>query len=351
MGLILLVDMDSFFAACEQLRYPELKDKPFVVGTAEESRKDRAVVQTASYAARKFGVKSAMSFANALKLKPDLIYLPSDDKFYEETSEKIVRLLSTYRLRMEIMSIDEMAIDTTLEDYDEAFRLAETIKSRIAREIGLPCTIGVSTSVVYAKMVCDAFKPDKVGMVRKDELKKFLSDKDVIEILGVGEKTKERLNKMKINKIADLAKANPTVLVEAFGKFGADLSRIAKGEDESGVVEGGPAISIGRETTLDTESDDIEVIAEVMEKLAKEAMGELTKRKLWYRNVAAKVRYTDFSLRTKAKRLANYTDSYDTALGTSIELVKELLAAGKARKVGIRLSEFSKQAGQSKLSS
>ena len=349
MGLILLIDMDSFFASCEQLRHPELKDKPFVVGTSEESKKEKAVVQTASYAARKFGVHSAMPFSMALKLKPDLIYLPSDDKFYEETSARIVKLLGTYRLRMEVMSIDEMALDSTLEDYDEAFRLAETIKSRINREIGLPCTIGVSTSKIYAKMVCDAFKPDRVGMVKKDELRKFLADKDVIEIIGVGGKTKERLNKMKITKISELAKANPTLLVEAFGKFGADLSRIARGEDESGVEEGGPQISIGRETTLESDSDDMEAIAPVMEKLTKEAIADLAQRNIWYRSVSGKVRYSDFSIRTKTKRLANATDSYDTALSTSIELVRELLANGKARKVGIRLSEFSKQAGQAKL--
>lgn len=349
MGLILLVDMDSFFASCEQLRHPELKDKPFVVGTSEESRKEKAVVQTASYAARKFGIHSAMPFSMALKLNKEVIYLPSDDKFYEETSSRIVKLLSTYKLRMEVMSVDEIALDSTLEDYDEAFRLAETIRSRINRDIGLPCTIGVSTSVVYAKMVCDAFKPDKVGMVKKEELKKFLSDKDVIEIIGVGEKTKERLNKMKIKKISELAKVNPTILIEAFGKFGAELSKIARGEDDSGVVEGGPQVSIGRETTLERDSDDIEIIAPVMEKLTKEAIDDLANRKLWYRSVSGKVRYSDFSIRTKTKRLANATDSYDTALNTSIELVKELLVNGKARKVGVRLSEFSQQSGQSKL--
>ena len=129
MGLILLVDMDSFFAACEQHRHPELKEKAFVVGTSEESRKERAVVQTASYAARKFGIHSAMPFASALKLKPDLIYLPSDDKFYEETSSRIVKLLGTYRLRMEVMSIDEMALDSASDDYDEVFRMAEGIRT------------------------------------------------------------------------------------------------------------------------------------------------------------------------------------------------------------------------------
>lgn len=350
MGLILLVDMDSFFASCEQLKRPDLKDRAFVVGTSEESKKGRAVVQTASYEARKFGIHSAMAFAAAVKLKPDIIYLPSDDKFYGETSEKIVKLLRSFSLKMEVMSIDEMALDSGTEDYDVAFKLAEGIKDGINREMGLPCTLGVSTSVVYAKMVCDAFKPNRVGMVRKEELKKFLAGRDVIEILGVGGKTRERLNKMGITKISELAAARPTLLVEAFGGFGAQLGRIANGEDDTGVVEGGPAISIGRETTMEKESDDLKEVSKVMEGLTKEAMEELAKRQLWYRNVAAKVRYTDFTIRTKAKRLGNYTDSYEMALKTSLTLMKELLAKGKARKVGIRLSELKEKAGQAKLS-
>ncbi|MDE1865025.1 MAG: DNA polymerase IV [Candidatus Micrarchaeota archaeon] len=348
-GLILLVDMDSFFASCEQLKRPELKDKAFVVGTGVESRKEKSVVQTASYAARKFGIHSAMPFSMALKLKPDIIYLPSDDKFYEQTSEKIVGLLKSYRMKMEVMSIDEMALDSGTEDYPSARMIAEAIKSRISNEIGLQCTIGISTSVVYAKMVCDAFKPNRIGIVKRAELKAFLADKDVIEILGVGGKTKEKLNKMGITKVSELAKVPATRLVDSFGRFGAELSRIAKGEDETGVVEGAPAISIGRETTLDKETDDINEVAGVMARLAKEAIEELGKRKLWYRNVASKARYTDFTLRTKARRLSNYTDSYETALNTSTELLRDLLSNGKVRKVGIRLSEFSRQSGQAKL--
>ena len=292
------------------------------------------MVQTASYAARKFGIHSAMPFSMALKLKPDVIYLPSDDKFYEETSEKIVALLKSWGLKMEVMSIDEMALDLGTDDYDKAFKLAELMKARINGQIGLPCTIGISTSVVYAKMVCDAFKPDRIGMIKHEELKGFLADKDVIEILGVGGKTKERLNKMGITKISELAKVPATRLIDSFGRFGAQLSKIANGNDDSGVVEGAPAISIGREITLDKETDDIEDVSEVMANLTKEAIAELGKRKLWYRNVSSKARYTDFSLRTKARKLPNYTDSYDTALNTSMELLKELMAKGKVRKVG-----------------
>lgn len=346
MGLILLLDMDYFFAACEELRNPELKTKAFVVGTAEASKKERGVVQTSNYVARSFKIKSAMPVSTALKLKPDLMYLPSDEKFYSEMSEKVIKLLQSYNFKMEVMSIDEMAIDTNNMDYDSAMRLAENMKAKINGEIGLPCTIGISTTKIYAKMVCDAFKPNRIGLVKKEELTAFLSDKDVDAISGVGGKTKEKLNGMKIFKILDLLKCSPMALVENFGRFGPELLAIAKGEDDSGVQESTDAISIGREITMEQETDDIKSIQKVMEPLTREAIDELNKKKMWYRSVSAKVRYPDFSFRTKTKRLANNTDSYDIALSTAMGLLNALLEGRKARKVGVRLSELSAKGGQ-----
>jgi nucleotidyltransferase/DNA polymerase involved in DNA repair len=338
--------MDYFFAACEELRHPELKQKAFVVGTASTEKKERGVVQTSNYLARSFKIKSAMPVAMAMKLKPDLVYLPSDEKFYEEESSKIVKLLESYHLEMEVMSIDEMALDTGDADYKKAMALAEGIKSRISSEVGLPCTIGISTSKIYAKMVCDAFKPNKIGMVRKEELLGFLADKDVDSISGVGGKTKERMNRIGIYKIPDIAKCPPLVLRENFGRFGPELYKIARGEDESGVEEGAPAISIGRETTMERDTGDMKKISKLVEELAKETIEELKNRNMWYRAVSGKVRYSDFSFRTKTRRLPNYTDSYDAAFGTCVALIEDLLDGKTARKVGIRLSELEPKKGQ-----
>jgi DNA polymerase-4 len=287
-----------------------------------------------------------MSMSAALKLKPDLIVVPSDYKYYGETSERIVKLLGSCGLKMEVMSIDEMALDTGDLDYEKAMKIAEEIKSDINNKIGLPCTIGISTSKIYAKMVCDAFKPNRIGMVKSDELAAFLADKDVDAISGVGGKTKERMNKLGIFKISDIASRTPLMLRENFGRFGAELQRIARGEDDSGVEESGPAISIGRETTMERDTDDIKKISALISELAKETIEELNNRKMWYRAVSGKVRYSDFSYKTKTRRLPNYTDSYDVAFGMCMEMIKELVEGRKARKVGIRLSELEPKKGQ-----
>lgn len=348
MGLILLVDMDYFFAACEESRHPDLKEKPFVVGTAPAESKERGVVQTCNYVARKFGIRSAMPTAQALKLNPGLTYLHSDEPFYEQMSEKVVGIIRSYGLMMETLSIDEVAIDSVNDDYGDAMSLAESIKERINRELGLPCTIGISTSKVYAKMVCDAYKPDRIGMVRKDDLAGFMRDKEVGAILGVGPKTRLRLKEMNVKSIGDLAGVGATVLIERFGKFGGELHLISIGEDRSGIVKETDAISIGRERTID-ETSDMEVIGRKIMDLAHETFEELSKKQMRFGAVGAKVRYSDFSIRTKTRKLSKPSDSLDVAYNMCISLVGQMVSGRKVRKVGIRLTDLERNSGQMKI--
>ena len=186
MGLFLLIDMDYFFAACEELRHHEYKDKALVVGTSSSENKEKGVVQTCNYIARQYGIHSAMSISDALKLNPNLTYLASDEAYYEQISHKLEHLIRSRNLRMEVMSIDEIAIETNNDNYAEALALAESIKEEINSNLGLPCTIGVSSAIVYAKMVCDAYKPNKIGVVRREDLVNFIKDKEVKAIIGVG---------------------------------------------------------------------------------------------------------------------------------------------------------------------
>jgi DNA polymerase-4 len=242
-----------------------------------------------------------------------------------------------------------MAVEIPGEDYDKAMEFGRSVKAEIKAKIGLPCTIGISTSVTYAKMVCDSVKPDGIGIVKKEELEEFLANKDVGSILGVGGKTKEKLNAMGVYKISDLAKRRPLALMENFGKFGAELARVAAGEDIGGIVDNTGVISIGRERTIDNETNDLNVVSKVIEGLAKETFADLNAKNLWFRTVGAKVRYTDFSFRTKVRKLPNYTDSYDLAVATCMELMKDLIHERKVRKVGIRLTDLQSKKGQKKI--
>ncbi len=174
--------MDSFYASCELLRRPELNGKIFVVGTGDEEHKLRGVVETASYAAKRAGIRSAMPVATALKIKPDLVYVPADHEYYEQISQKVMTLLKSYKYPTEVLSIDEAALDLGEIDYQKAEKLGKDLKERVSKELGLPCTVGISSGKIFAKMVCDAAKPDGLKVVTEKDIVKFLEGKDVDKI-------------------------------------------------------------------------------------------------------------------------------------------------------------------------
>ncbi|MGA2800483.1 MAG: DNA polymerase IV [Candidatus Micrarchaeaceae archaeon] len=349
MGLVLFIDMDYFFAACEELRHPELKSKAFVVGTSTIAKKEKGVVQTCNYAARKFGIHSAMPTAQALRLKPDLVYLESDDEYYSMVSEKVMALLKGYGFPTEVVSIDEAALDLGETSYESAEELAKRIKGKIKKEIGLPCTIGVSTGKNYAKMVCDDSKPNGIGILKGEEVVPYLKDKKVEKMLGVGRKTAERLASMGIEKIGEIANADPNLLVERLGSFGKELYLLSKGIDNSKVVGSASVLSVGRERTLEKESRSAQDIERMLMELSKEVVKELGKQGLWFKGVSVKARYSDFTERIKNRKLNNHTDSLDTLYGTAAQLMKELVGEKYVRKVGVRTYLLEKRAGQRKI--
>jgi nucleotidyltransferase/DNA polymerase involved in DNA repair len=345
-GLVLFVDMDYFYAACEEVRHPDLKDKPFVVGTATIAKKERGVVQTCNYAARKFGIHSAMATMQAFKLKHDLIYLESDEKYYEETSDKVMKLLKSYGFKTEAISIDEAALDLGEKDYTDAETIAKEMKERIRKELGLPCTIGVSVSKTYAKMACDSAKPNGLKILKEEELMAFLSEKKTDALLGVGKKTSQKLEAMGIKTVPQLAKADPNVLVENFGAFGKELFLAANGKDRSRVEENYNILSIGRERTLEKETKNIEDIDKMIRMLSEEVMAEISKNGLWFKGISVKARYADLTEKIKNRKLNNYTDSFDTLYTISLQLIKELIKEKNVRKVGVRTYLLEQKKGQ-----
>lgn len=338
--------MDYFFAACEELRHPQFKSRPLVVGTASIAKKEKGVVQTCNYEARKFGIHSAMPTMQALNLKPDLVYLESDDRYYEEVSAKVMKLLKGYGFHTEVISIDEAALDIGEMDYIDAEKLAKEIKNSINNKIGLPCTIGVSVGKIYAKMICDMSKPNGIGILKGSDLKDFLKERDIKDILGVGKKTADRLKALKINTIGQLGKADPNVLVENFGEFGKELFLLANGMDNSKIEENYTALSIGRERTFERDTKDIAEIEKMLALLSKEVIEELNRSGMWFRGISVKARYLDFSEKIKNRRLSNYSDSYDTLYNISLPMIKELLKVRSVRKIGVRTFDLEPKKGQ-----
>lgn len=335
---VIFVDMDYFFVACEELRNPALKGKPVAVGTAPVNKKERGVIESGNYAARALGVHAAMSIIDALKLAPDLVYLQDDDAYYEHISEKVMQLLRSYGFKTEVSSIDEAALDLNGMDYTEALEVGKGIKNRINDELGLPCTVGISTGKVFAKMACDAAKPNGLLLLEQKQLKQFLSDKSVTKLPGVGHKTEERLNKKNISTIAELAKADPMVIIDLLGSMGKELYGLANGIDNSKVVESYEQLSIGRERTIRANTTDVAKIDAELGEIAKSVAKLASEKNLWFKTITLKVRYYDFTDRLKSTTLSHYTGSEEELHSAALTMLKSVIKDKPVRKIGIRIS-------------
>ena len=348
MPLFMLLDMDYFFAACEEARRPELKGKPFVVGTSPEKDKLHGVVQTSNYVARQFGIKSGMAVSKAVALCPDLKYSESHEDYYEEMSKRVMDIVRKYGFPMEIMSIDECALRLGEMGMEAAMRLSTEIKEKIRNETLLTCTIGISSSKIYAKMVCDSAKPDGLQGVEGSGVVSFIRSKEVSKIPGIGPKAEEELRRIGISKIEDAIGKSPMLLMDRLGSLGTFLYRVANGLDESDVEENYQMLSIGRETTL-AYPPTKESIMEAMERLTDQTISEVLKKKMMFRGVSVKVRYTDFTEKIRSTSIKNYTDSKELLAKKALTLIEGLLDAKPVRKIGVRVYMLSEASGQSTL--
>lgn len=349
MGLVIYIDMDYFFAACEELRHPELKGMPLIVGTSPEQAKLRGVVQTCNYEARKFGIRSGMPTAEAFKLNPQVNYLPSDEKYYESMSTKVLEAVSSYGMRLEQMSIDEFALDSGMYAYDLAKRKAEEIKVRINTDIGLPCTIGVSIGKTFAKMACDQAKPNGLMVIEEKDIGQFLEDKDVGKLIGVGSKTKARLNSLGIRTIGDLKRSNASRLVAEFGAMGAYMYALANGRETEKIKDPADALSIGRERTMEHNTEDKRELLSEASKLAKIVVAELNQKGFMFKTVSVKAKYQDFTERIRSRTLRHYSNSIEAVNESARQLMDDVIVGKPIRKIGVRLSTFTKSKGQKKL--
>ncbi|MDE1857412.1 MAG: DNA polymerase IV [Candidatus Micrarchaeota archaeon] len=341
--------MDYFFAACEEARHPEFKGKPLIVGTKGSKDKLRGVVQTCNYEARAFGIHSAMPTAMAFKLKPDSGYAEADNDYYEQVSDRIMKAVKGFGFKTEVMSVDEAAVEVEVETYGAGESLARQIKNALAQEFSLPCTIGVSTGKSFAKMACDAAKPNGLKVLREEEIIPFIQKLPVGRLSGVGSKTEERLNAMGIKTVGELARTDPNVLIERFGSAGRWIHAIANGREMDKVVDNYDVLSIGRERTLEKESAKIEDIQTMVRKLVDEVMAQLNSQRLLFKTVTGKARYADFTEKLRSRSLTHYSDSADELYAVSLSLIKELVSEKPLRKVGVRVSGFMNVKGQKKL--
>jgi DNA polymerase IV len=343
--LIFHVDMDAFFVSVEELFNPALKGKPVVVGG---QRDERGVVSAASYAARKFGVHSAMPLRTAAKLCPQAIFVDGHPDLYQEYSQKARAVLRDFSPAVEMASIDEAYIDMSGTErlFGSPLHSAHKLHQQMKERTGLNCSVGIGSSRLMAKISSDQAKPNGILYVLPGQEQGFLAPLDVGKIPGVGKVTKARLNEIGITRIGDLLKIEGKILEENFGKWGPSLAGKARGEDagawfEGEVGEDWQAKSISHEHTFNHDTADVTRLESTLVHLCEKVCRRLREQDFSARTLQLKLRYSDFSTITRAQSLATPTQADNEVFTTIRKLFHDNWAKGRAiRLLGVHASHF-----------
>ena len=316
---IIHIDMDAFYASVEQMDNPDLKGKPLAVGGSEI----RGVVSAASYEARKFGVRSAMSGAQAKRNCPDLIFVPPRFDRYREISKKIQKIFYDYTDLVEPLSLDEAYLDVTQnkKGNPSATLIAQEIRKRIFEEVGLTASAGISANKFVAKIASDYNKPNGQKTINPEEIENFLETLDIKKFYGIGKVTTEKMYQHGIFTGKDLKRKTVEYLEEHFGKSGAQYYNIVRGIHKSEVKPNRTTKSVAAEHTFDTNLTSEIFMDERLERIATELERRLQKHKISGKTITLKIKYSDFTQQTRSKTLPYFVSDK----GIIFETVKELL--------------------------
>ena len=350
-------DIDAFFANAEVLRRPELRGRPVVVGGAGVPTPDdslgsgRGVVSSATYEARAYGVRSAMPVAQARRLCPQAVFLRGDFAYYRQLSRQFRALLADLSPVVEIVSIDEAFLDATgaTRAPGPPVDLGRTLQARLLAGTGLTVSVGLATNKTVAKIASDYRKPAGLTVVAQGEAAAFLAPLPVGRLPGVGPKAQARLAAAGIRTLGALAAAPPVVLRQVFGNGGLEIALRARGVDPRPLDPGGPAKSLGHETTFDEDVDDLIRLRRVIHELADRSAAELRRKELGGRVVTLKLRHADFQTLTRQRVLAAPTDQPQPLAEAADALLTEALAGTgwrRIRLIGVRVGGLAPLARQ-----
>jgi DNA polymerase-4 len=336
---IIHLDLDAFYPSVEVLDNPELRGKPVIVGGSRE----RGVVSSASYEARKFGVHSAQPMATAMRLCPHGIVLPTRMTRYQEVSRQVFEIFHIFTPIVEPLSIDEAFLDVTgsIRLFGSPIEIAKKIKQMVVDKTGLTISAGVAPSKFVAKVASDIKKPDGLTVVERDKVRQFLDPLPINKMWGAGKVTQKALARLSIHTFKDLRLASVEVLEKEFGRHGRHMHQLAMGIDQRDVVALHDVKSVGHEDTYSKDILDLEPAKRELLSLADRVARRMRRKGLEGKTITLKVKYSDFKLITRSVTLPHYTNDSAVIYGNVCNLL-EKTAVGKkpVRLLGISLSNL-----------
>src|ERR687888_117569 len=324
--------MDAFYASVEQRDKPELRGKPLAVGGSPESR---GVVAAASYEARKYGVRSAMPMARAVRLCAELVIVPPDFARYREASHKVMEILHSATPLVEPLSLDEAYLDVTENRWSEplAMNVAQRIKQTIKDELALTASAGVAPNKFLAKIASGWHKPDGLTVIAPERVEQFLHGLPVDALWGVGPVTARKLRAHGIEKLVDIRAADRELLAKTVGSLADWLVELSHGRDDRPVEPNRETKSVSCETTYAKDLTDLREINQQIQALAEEVAGDLKRKGLRARTVTIKVRYNNFSTVTRSHTTEYFTDSRPDLVNRAQMLLERTEAGARAARL------------------
>ncbi len=335
---IIHVDMDAFYASVEQLDNPELRGKPVAVGGGSK----RGVVSAASYEAREYGVRSAMSGVLARLQCPDLIFVKPRFDRYKEISKQIREIFLDYTDLVEPLSLDEAYLDVTenKKGNPSATLIANEIRRRIFDELNLSASAGISVNKFVAKVASDINKPNGQKTVNPEDVLDFLEDLDIRKFYGIGKVTAEKMYKLGIFTGKDLKSRSLEYLDAQFGKSGRYFYHVVRGFHNSEVKPHRTPKSVGAERTFSENLSSEIFMIDKLRFIAQELESRLNKSGIAGKTVTLKIKYSDFSLQTRSKTIPHYISDKDLILENARELLLQESLEDSVRLLGITLSNL-----------
>jgi DNA polymerase-4 len=348
MRTIFHLDMDAFFVSVEELYDPSLKGKPVVVGGKAH---ERGVVSAASYAARKFGVHSAMPLRRAYQLCPQAIFVEGHMERYREYSGRVFEVLNRFTPLVSMASIDEAYLDMSGTDrlHGPPLRAAHLLHEAIKQATALNCSVGISASRLVAKVSSDQAKPNGVLWVLPGQEAAFLAPLDVRKIPGIGKVTEQNLHKLGIRKVGDMAKLDESFLQSRFGAWGLAMAGKSRGIDAGGwfdtaIGEHADPKSVSHEHTFSVDTAESDLLESTLTHLAERVARRLREHGLWTRTVQVKLRWSDFTTITRAHTLPRATQLDIDLIEAARRLFRDNWKPGKTvRLMGVQASQFDKE--------